>query len=208
MLTITSGDGARVVVHRDGAQVTSWLPAGSDDDRLFVSASSGFGPGVSIRGGIPVIFPQFGAEGTLPRHGFARTMPWTVVNAREGADAAYHATVTGLQGCDYRDALRDRQVAHELPPSLAIPGEIDRVYFDVTGALEVRDDARVLRIEKRGFPDAVVWNPGASGTRGRADFEPGDEHHMLCVEAAAVQRPIVLASGARWEGTQIMTAVR
>ncbi len=35
-------------------------------------------------GGVPVIFPQFGKEGPLPRHGFARRMEWAFVEAEEG----------------------------------------------------------------------------------------------------------------------------
>jgi glucose-6-phosphate 1-epimerase len=36
---------------------------------------SDFKSGVPIRGGIPVVFPQFG-DGLLLKHGFARTMDW------------------------------------------------------------------------------------------------------------------------------------
>jgi len=37
--------------------------------------------GKAIRGGIPVIFPQFGA-GPLPQHGFARTSVWSIKEAK------------------------------------------------------------------------------------------------------------------------------
>ncbi len=36
-------------------------------------------PGRPIRGGIPVIFPQFGG-GALPQHGFARSSEWRLAN--------------------------------------------------------------------------------------------------------------------------------
>lgn len=42
-------------------------------------------PGAAVRGGIPVIFPQFAGSGPLAKHGFARNLPWRVL--RETADA-------------------------------------------------------------------------------------------------------------------------
>ena len=73
---LRSADGASAVVFHQGAHVVSWKAAGTEVERLFVSERSGFAPGVAIRGGIPVIFPQFATEGPLPRHGFARTVDW------------------------------------------------------------------------------------------------------------------------------------
>lgn len=70
-----------------GAHLTKWQLAGSDDV-LFLSAKSLFQPGKAIRGGIPVIFPWFGARTKNefsdrtdgPAHGFARTSQWSVVS--------------------------------------------------------------------------------------------------------------------------------
>jgi glucose-6-phosphate 1-epimerase len=80
-------DGASAVVLMHGAQVVSWRPAGGDE-RLFLSERSRFGAGASVRGGMPVIFPQFNERGTLPRHGFARTRAWSVVRSETGVDDA------------------------------------------------------------------------------------------------------------------------
>jgi glucose-6-phosphate 1-epimerase len=43
---------------------------------LFMSQLSRFKAGAPIRGGIPVIFPWFGAREGEPAHGFARTQAW------------------------------------------------------------------------------------------------------------------------------------
>ena len=84
-----SADGARADVYCHGAHVTSWIPAGETDDRLFVSARSQFVAGAAIRGGIPVCYPQFAAQGTLPMHGFARSCDWSLVTAhRTGTGSA------------------------------------------------------------------------------------------------------------------------
>jgi glucose-6-phosphate 1-epimerase len=53
----------------------------------------------------------------------------------------------------------------------------------------------------------VVWNPGAALAAGMSDLEPEGWRRMLCVEAAAVARPVVVAPGARWEGRQRLEAL-
>ncbi|MFZ5512098.1 MAG: D-hexose-6-phosphate mutarotase [Pseudomonadota bacterium] len=84
---LSSPDGASAVVTLHGAQVVSWIPAGGEE-RLYLSERSRFEADAAIRGGIPVIFPQFAAEGPLPRHGFARTAEWTLQQSSSGADFA------------------------------------------------------------------------------------------------------------------------
>lgn len=89
-VTLRAADGAAADVYLHGAHVTSWRPAPDGDERLYLSTRSEFKSGAAIRGGIPVIFPQFAAEGPLPRHGFARTAEWTLdpVDHPAGRDAA------------------------------------------------------------------------------------------------------------------------
>lgn len=88
-VALRSSDGASAEVHCHGAQVSSWRPAPDGDERLFLSARSKFGGHAAIRGGIPVIFPQFASEGPLPKHGFARTSRWTLVEeTRESSGEA------------------------------------------------------------------------------------------------------------------------
>ena len=68
-----------------GAHTTLWQPRG-EQPGLFLSDRSPYVPGKAIRGGIPVIFPWFGAPETSPvktsqgatQHGFARRWPWTL----------------------------------------------------------------------------------------------------------------------------------
>ena len=74
--TTASVDGARLALSPQGAQVLSWIPASGGPDRLYLSPLAA--PPV-LRGGVPVVFPQFSDRGPLPKHGLVRDRPWTVV---------------------------------------------------------------------------------------------------------------------------------
>ncbi|HEX4936762.1 MAG TPA: hypothetical protein VFV33_26455, partial [Gemmatimonadaceae bacterium] len=120
---------------------------------------------------------------------------------------AQATSVEGLTGLTYRDALLGGAMRREEGRTLPITGALDRLYYDAPDTLVIREPHRGLRVEKAGFPDAVVWNPGPSITASKRDFEPGDEERMVCVEAAVVGRPIVLAPGEQWVGVQRMAAI-
>ncbi len=85
-------------VHSAGAHVTRWDTPGFGE-MIFLSAKSGFGVGVPIRGGIPICFPWFGAPATWEddiqllggqfakyKHGFARKVNWRLVEEVAGED--------------------------------------------------------------------------------------------------------------------------
>lgn len=80
-------DRASAVVALHGAHVLSWIPA-DGRERLFLSERANYSEGAAIRGGVPVIFPQFAGRGTLGKHGFARTLPWRFAGA-EGERAVF-----------------------------------------------------------------------------------------------------------------------
>lgn len=80
---LSAPDGARAELSLQGAQVLSWVPA-AGGEQLFLSRTSEYRPGVAIRGGVPVIFPQFAGRGPLPKHGFARTLPWELLSNEGG----------------------------------------------------------------------------------------------------------------------------
>ena len=72
------GSGATAEIYLHGAHVTSWTTS-AGEELFFLSRESHFAPGKPIRGGIPVIFPQFGG-GALPPHGLARIADWQLAN--------------------------------------------------------------------------------------------------------------------------------
>jgi glucose-6-phosphate 1-epimerase len=80
---ITAADGASTTIVLQGAHVVSWSPAGGAE-WLYVSPRSPFRAGAPIRGGVPLVFPQFATYGPLPQHGFARTLPWRVAEEHAG----------------------------------------------------------------------------------------------------------------------------
>ncbi len=86
-IELLSPDGARATVLLHGGHLVSWQPVGGEE-QLYLSPKSEFASGQAIRGGVPVIFPQFGARGPLQRHGFARSKPWALVMAEQGKDDA------------------------------------------------------------------------------------------------------------------------
>jgi len=74
-VTIRAGDGAEATVTLYGGHLVSWRTA-DGQERLFCSRDSALDGSRAIRGGVPVIFPQFGARGNGMRHGFARVSAW------------------------------------------------------------------------------------------------------------------------------------
>jgi len=83
----TAADGARVEVTLHGGHVCSWrTPDGVE--RLFMSPLNSWSSDSAIRGGVPVIFPQFASEGPLPKHGFARLSRWSLLESSRQTDGS------------------------------------------------------------------------------------------------------------------------
>ena len=68
-----------------GAHVLSWKPNGQTDV-IWLSEDATFSIGKSVRGGIPICWPWFGAHesnDSFPAHGFARTVLWEVAETKK-----------------------------------------------------------------------------------------------------------------------------
>jgi glucose-6-phosphate 1-epimerase len=72
---VTDWSTAEIYLH--GAQVTGFQKR-DEPPLLFLSQCSRFDRGQPIRGGVPLIFPWFGAREGEPSHGFARLTEWTL----------------------------------------------------------------------------------------------------------------------------------
>lgn len=77
-LRLNAADGATAEISLHGAHVLSWQPS-PGRECLYLSPRASFADDAAIRGGIPVIFPQFGGRGPMLKHGFARLLKWRYV---------------------------------------------------------------------------------------------------------------------------------
>jgi glucose-6-phosphate 1-epimerase len=262
-IILATADGARAEIYLHGAHVTSWVPAGGSEV-LFISPKAIFRPGVAIRGGVPIIFPQFGGMGKLPAHGFARNLTWEL--AKSAPDHAIlclresenelsiwphkfeleytvriggnqlemllkatntdnapfeftaalhtylrlrdlrHAAVGGLKGvwlADRTNTSTDiKRETIQKDEWLKFTGEVDSIYFDVIDPVQLVQGEQKLTVDKSGFSDVVVWNPGPEKCAASKDMLPDGYLEFVCIEAVAVEKPIKLEPGESWVGMQ------
>ena len=85
---LRSPNGAQATILLHGAHVVSWIPAGNEE-QLYLSPETKYGDSAAVRGGVPVIFPQFNQQGPLPKHGFARNRAWQVQEAQVRGEHAF-----------------------------------------------------------------------------------------------------------------------
>ncbi|XP_064077446.1 uncharacterized protein LOC135195046 [Macrobrachium nipponense] len=74
VVVLDRGNNTTCTVNLHGATVVSWRV--NNQEQLFVSKQAIFDGKRAIRGGIPIVFPQFGPWSTGPQHGFARISRW------------------------------------------------------------------------------------------------------------------------------------
>lgn len=98
------------VIYFNGAHVAEWTPAG-ERPVLWLSDHAVFKTGTAIRGGVPVLWPWFGAGASgvqSPAHGFARLACWNLLHAKVSPSGTASIAL-GLDG---------GMVAAELAPGL------------------------------------------------------------------------------------------
>lgn len=79
-----------------GAHLMTWQPKSQAVPVVWLSRDTKPAVGKSIRGGAPVCWPWFGAhasEASFPGHGFARTVPWRVIEAGTEPNGATRLTL-------------------------------------------------------------------------------------------------------------------
>ena len=266
-------DGATATITLHGAHVVSWKSR-QGVEQLYLSPNTRFESGQAIRGGVPVVFPQFNTRGVLPRHGFARTCRWAMVEDAAAADAKQgacsvtlalqsHKVIKALWpyafGCALTVSLEDERLVMTLTvnnsgseafsfqaalhtylaigalESIGLSGldgydfedctaaggnavkphtplqpfeAIDRIYFNAPGQLQLQSALGLVELQHSGFSDVVVWNPGGAAAACPPDLPKDGFRQFLCVEAARIGQPVLLAPQQAWSGTQAIRAAR
>ncbi len=83
-----------------GGHVMDWRPKHTKEPVLWISDQSRYEVGRSIRGGIPICWPWFGAHPTdssLCMHGFARVTPFKVIDVGHNANGNTHVILEMTQ---------------------------------------------------------------------------------------------------------------
>ena len=126
----------RLALSLDGGQLLSWVCAGRE--RLFLSPRARTGPGQAIRGGVPVIFPQFGTFGPGARHGFARLQRWQAVEAATTGEVCAELRDSPETRAAWPHAFRLRLSAQATPGRLTLALTVENTgdrRFEFTTAL-------------------------------------------------------------------------
>lgn len=161
------------------------------------------------------IWPQaFEAELSVSLSGLQLDVELAITNTGDTAfdfTAALHtylkvddvrrARLGGLYGVKYVDSLTGAEQPQEMDP-FSFAGEIDRIYLDAKGPLNLATAMGRMLITRDGFDDVVVWNPGPVKAAAIADLPDDGWLQMLCIEAAAIGRPVTLAPGQEWVARQ------
>ncbi|WOK98300.1 glucose-6-phosphate 1-epimerase [Canna indica] len=117
--------------------------------------------------------------------------------------------VEGLETLDYFDNLKEKERFTEQGDAITFESEVDKVYLSAPTKIAIIDHEkkRTFVLHKDGLPDAVVWNPWDRKAKAIPDLGDDEYKRMLCVEAAAIEKPITLKPGEEWKGRLEISAV-
>ena len=153
---------ASALITPHGANVLSWCTS-NGVERLFLSRTATIQSGHAIRGGVPIIFPQFGGPGLL-RHGFARTIDWTLLDASDER-ACYRLSASEETLLRWPHSFQLQFEIRLLPERLSMILKVVNTgsdHFSFTGALHTYlrvtslGEAYVPGLQDRSFFDEVT----------------------------------------------------
>jgi len=186
-------------------------------ERLYLSPGAqldGVGP---IRGGVPVCFPQFNQRGNLPKHGFARVLPWQLKSWSAHADCAElslalteSAATQALWPCHFELVLALTLTPGRLHMRLTLHNRGDQV-LTFTGALHsylrlhALEDCRLSGLGAQSEWDAVrdTHGLGAQALRFDGEFDRVYRASLLPLELDSGQSRLSLTQGGGWSDTVV-----
>jgi len=152
-----------------GAHIMTWQPNG-EQSVVWLSPAAKLVPGKSIRGGVPVCWPWFGAhasEAAFPAHGFARTVLWQVTASEALADGStrivFDLPQSAIPSAQWPHPCRARLIAtvgktlavelvtENTGASAFVIGEALHTYFAISDV----DNIRITGLEDCTYLDKV-----------------------------------------------------
>ncbi|CAH9108278.1 unnamed protein product [Cuscuta epithymum] len=117
--------------------------------------------------------------------------------------------IEGLETLDYLDNLCHRERFTEQGDAITFECELDRVYVGTPNSIAVLDHERkqTYLVKKDGLPDIAVWNPWEKKSKAMVDFGDEEYKQMLCVDAAAIEKPVTLKPGEEWTSRVALVVV-
>ena len=164
---ITATDGAEATVTLYGAHLVSWKSR-DGKERLFCSVRSALDGSRAIRGGVPVIFPQFAERGAGMRHGFARVSTWRLADSGVGEEGAF--AVFALTRSDLTQAI-----AQQFPHG-----------FELRLKVALADQGLLLALDVRNTGDDDFAFSAALHTYFAVDALDGVAVHGVTQDALAI----------------------
>jgi D-hexose-6-phosphate mutarotase len=107
-------------------------------------------------------------------------------------------SIVGLKGVSYLDKVANFAQRTETNDAIRISSEVDRIYFNTSGPIEIHDPrlGRKILIDKQGSDSTVVWNPWIARSQQMPDFGNDEYQRMVSVETGNVSsNEITLAPG-------------
>ena len=107
--------------------------------------------------------------------------------------------ISGLKGVSYLDKVASFLEKTETGDAIRIASEVDRIYQNSAGPVEILDPrlGRKIIVEKQGSASTVLWNPWIAKSRHMPDFGDEEYERMICVESGNVaSKSISLPPGA------------
>jgi len=97
-------------------------------------------------------------------------------------------SISGLKGATYLDKVANFVEKTETNEAIHINSEVDRIYLNTQGAIEISDGrlGRKIRVEKQSSLSTVIWNPWIAKAQQMPDFGNEEYERMVCVESGNV----------------------